>query len=69
MRSYLSTLLSLFFVACSFAQSLTRYEIRFENAVHHEAEISIWYSDLDSRDLRIRMSRSSPGRYAVHEFA
>ena len=69
MRLHLASLLFLFFGFCSFAQSPTRYEIRFENAVHHEAEVSIRFSDLDKSDLRIRMSRSSPGRYAVHEFA
>ena len=69
MRLNHASLLLLFFAICSFAQSPIRYEIRFENAVHHEAEISIMYSGLDRSDLRIRMSRSSPERYAVHEFA
>ena len=45
------------------------YEIAFPNAAHHEAEISATFSGLSSRPLELRMSRSSPGRYAVHEFA
>ena len=61
--------LLLFFSYYSFAQTNIVYDIRFENAVHHEAEISIRFEDLGPEDLRIRMSRSSPGRYAVHEFA
>ncbi|HEX6054119.1 MAG TPA: PDZ domain-containing protein [Gemmatimonadaceae bacterium] len=45
------------------------YEISFPNAPHHEAEIAATYSALPARPLELRMSRSSPGRYAVHEFA
>jgi predicted metalloprotease with PDZ domain len=45
------------------------YEISFPNAAHHEAEVSATFSSLPMRPLELRMSRSSPGRYAVHEFA
>jgi len=45
-----------------------RYEVSFPNASRHEAEIVITYSDLPARPLELRMSRSSPGRYALHEF-
>jgi predicted metalloprotease with PDZ domain len=45
------------------------YEISFPNAVHHEAQISATFSGLGQRPLQVRMSRSSPGRYALHEFA
>lgn len=51
------------------AQTTTKYEISFENAVHHEAEISVIYTNLDDKVLEVRMSRTSPGRYALHEFA
>jgi len=36
---------------------------------HHEARISILFPDLPPGPLEVRMSRSSPGRYALHEFA
>lgn len=52
----------------SFAQT-NRYEISFENAVHHEAVIKGGFTDLRSDTVAFRMSRSSPGRYALHEFA
>lgn len=52
-----------------FAQTVTKYEVSFENAVHHEAEISVTYTNLEDKVLEIRMSRTSPGRYALHEFA
>ncbi len=45
------------------------YEIAFPNALHHEAKVTVTYSGLPARPLELRMSRSSPGRYALHEFA
>ncbi|WP_178986169.1 M61 family metallopeptidase [Winogradskyella helgolandensis] len=45
------------------------YTISFENAVHHEAEITATFKGLKSGEATFRMSRSSPGRYAIHEFA
>jgi predicted metalloprotease with PDZ domain len=46
-----------------------RYEISFPNAVHHEAEVSVAFTGVPAGPLELRMSRSSPGRYALHEFA
>lgn len=46
-----------------------RYRISFENAVHHEAEIEASFTGLTSDTIAFRMSRTSPGRYALHEFA
>jgi len=72
MRSaVLSAFALVVFAACGDAQSTApvTYEISFENRAHHEAEITVTYSDLDSAPLELRMSRSSPGRYALHEFA
>jgi predicted metalloprotease with PDZ domain len=45
------------------------YEISFENAVHHEAVVTAIFPEIKSDTLRLRMSRTSPGRYALHEFA
>ncbi|TXN37997.1 M61 family metallopeptidase [Flagellimonas hymeniacidonis] len=45
------------------------YEISFENVVHHEASINATFSDLEMDTVSLRMSRTSPGRYALHEFA
>jgi predicted metalloprotease with PDZ domain len=47
----------------------TRYEIAFPNAVHHEAEVKVEFRNVPDGALELRMSRSSPGRYALHEFA
>ena len=46
-----------------------RYDVAFPNAAHHEAEIVVEYTGLPPGPLELRMSRSSPGRYALHEFA
>lgn len=45
------------------------YEVSFDNAQHHEAKIVATYRDAPAGALKVRMSRSSPGRYAIHEFA
>lgn len=54
--------------APAFAQTVV-YDIRFPHAVHREAEISVRFSAVAAGPFRVRMARSSPGRYAVHEFA
>jgi predicted metalloprotease with PDZ domain len=46
-----------------------QYEVSFENAAHHEARIIATYREVPAGPLSLRMSRSSPGRYAIHEFA
>lgn len=51
-----------------YAQNQAEYEIAFSNAVHHEAEITVTLRELPPVTLELRMSRSSPGRYALHEF-
>ncbi|RYC52113.1 M61 family metallopeptidase [Flagellimonas olearia] len=45
------------------------YTISFGNAVHHEASINATFPDLEGDTISFRMSRTSPGRYALHEFA
>ncbi|MET4896735.1 PDZ domain-containing protein [Sphingomonadaceae bacterium jetA1] len=45
------------------------YDIAFPNARHHEAQVSVTYRGLPAGPVRFQMARSSPGRYALHEFA
>ena len=59
----------LIFPLAIWAQSPVEYEVWFDNAVHHEARISVTWRDIGDGPLQMRMSRSSPGRYAIHEFA
>lgn len=51
-----------------FAQQLS-YAVSFPNLVHHEAIISLTVTGAEANNAMFRMSRSSPGRYATHEFA
>jgi predicted metalloprotease with PDZ domain len=65
----ISALLSSLALAAAAQADSVAYDIRFPNPAHHEAEITIRWSNLPERPLEARMSRSSPGRYALHEFA
>ncbi|MAL19312.1 MAG: peptidase M61 [Balneola sp.] len=69
MRQVLLTLTISLLTLSLTAQTTTNYEISFDNAVHHEAEISVTFTNLENKVLEVRMSRTSPGRYALHEFA
>lgn len=70
MKNYI---FSIVLTLCSFlllkAQTHNEYNISFENAIHHEAEVEAVFTNLENKVLELRMSRTSPGRYAVHEFA
>lgn len=50
-----------------FAQKIS-YVVSFPNIVHHEAKIAVIATDIPAKSAIFRMSRSSPGRYATHEF-
>lgn len=49
------------------AQQPVRYEVAFPNYIHHEAQIKLFIPQVKGTE-DVRMSRSSPGRYATHEF-
>ncbi|MGV3540665.1 MAG: M61 family metallopeptidase [Rufibacter sp.] len=53
----------------AFAQQSVGYQVSFENAAHHEATIKATFKGVQAPVLEVRMARSSPGRYALHEFA
>lgn len=63
--------LSLGFASPVLAQTAppVRYELSFDNAVHHEARVTVTWREMGREPVRFEMSRSSPGRYAIHEFA
>lgn len=50
------------------AEVSTTYSISFENASHHEAQVLAVFTNIKLGETEIRMSRTSPGRYALHEF-
>ncbi|KLT65069.1 M61 family metallopeptidase [Pedobacter sp. BMA] len=68
MKKFLGTaLFSVLSFAC-FGQDEISYTVSFPNAIHHEAEITMVIPRVPAGALKVRMSRSSPGRYATHEF-
>lgn len=69
MKYFSFLLISLCLLVKLEAQTTNNFEISFKNAVHHEAEIQAEFNQLKGNKLSIRMSRTSPGRYAIHEFA
>jgi predicted metalloprotease with PDZ domain len=65
-----AAVLALLLASPAAAQQSVDYEIRFPNRVHHEAEVTATFRGVPAgQPLQVRMSRSSPGRYALHEFA
>ncbi|MCZ4243297.1 M61 family metallopeptidase [Pedobacter punctiformis] len=68
MKKILGTAMMSLFSLCAFAQNEISYAVSFPNAIHHEAEISMLIPNVPAGPLKVRMSRSSPGRYATHEF-
>ena len=69
---YLFILLTTFSSLITYAQKekvATSYTISFENAIHHEAQVMAVFSNVKDKEVTFRMSRTSPGRYAIHEFA
>jgi predicted metalloprotease with PDZ domain len=55
--------------ATAFAQTAITYRISFPAPEHHYAQVEVVFPDVPSGTLEARMSRSSPGRYALHEYA
>ena len=45
------------------------YRVAFPAPQHHYADVEVTFAGVPAGTLEVRMSRSSPGRYALHEFA
>jgi predicted metalloprotease with PDZ domain len=54
-------------ISRTYAQKIN-YTVTFPNIQHHEARILLTVSGIPAGKATFRMSRSSPGRYATHEF-
>ncbi|MDB5145829.1 MAG: family metallopeptidase [Mucilaginibacter sp.] len=72
MKKFYLLAVALLLAAVLFAQDNQQkaifYSVSFPNAVHHEAEIVITIPQAPAGKILLRMSRSSAGRYATHEF-
>ena len=51
------------------ADSPVVYRVAFPAPEHHYAQVEVVFPDVPAGVLEARMSRSSPGRYALHEYA
>jgi len=67
MKKLTILVLALVLIITADAQKM-RYRMSFPNAIHHEAVIELTVSNIPLKPAIFRMSRSSPGRYATHEF-
>jgi predicted metalloprotease with PDZ domain len=69
-----AALLAAFFAASAVASSAlaqppVQYRVSFPAPEHHYAQVEVTFPAVPVGPLEARMSRSSPGRYATHEFA
>jgi len=53
----------------AFAQAPVSYQLTFPEPEHRWMQVEVSFADLSADPLDLHMSRASPGRYAVHEFA
>ena len=64
-----AVLLALFFAAQAFAQAPVTYHVSFPEAERHRMNVEVTFPDVPAGPLEVVMSSTSPGRYAIHEFA
>ena len=55
--------------AAAHAQAPVTYHVSFPEAQHHRMQVEVTFADVPAGTLEVLMSRTSPGRYALHEFA
>src|SRR5687767_11358151 len=55
--------------AAAAAQQPIVYRASFPAPEHHYADVEVTFAGVPAGTLELRMSRSSPGRYAIHEYA
>ena len=68
-RASVLLLLALFLPALAAAQAPVEYRLSFKEAEHRLMDVEVTFRDVPSGAFELRMSRSSPGRYSLHEFA
>ena len=65
----IAVLVSMLAVPAYGQQAPITYAVSFPAPEHHYAQVEVTFSGLAASTLEARMSRSSPGRYAIHEFS
>ena len=51
------------------AQQPVAYRLSFAERAHHVMQVEVTFPDVPPGPLQVHMSRSSPGRYSMHDFA
>ena len=64
-----AVLLAVWISALPSAQAAIAYRLTFADREQHQMQVEVSFTDVPAGPLELRMSRSSPGRYALHEFA
>jgi len=67
-RASLVLIAAVLLPSVSRAQAPVEYRLSFEEAEHRLMDVQVSFRDIPPGPLELRMSRSSPGRYALHEF-
>jgi predicted metalloprotease with PDZ domain len=57
------------FSLSAWAQAPVSYRLSFPSPEHRLMQVEVTFSEVPPGPLQIRMSRTSPGRYALHEFS
>ena len=68
-RIVVSTVVASLVTVSAWAQAPVDYRLSFTDYVRHLVDVEVVFSDVTADPLEIHMSRSSPGRYSLHEFA
>jgi predicted metalloprotease with PDZ domain len=69
LRSWSTVAIFLVVAPRVWAQAPVSYQFSFPEREHHLMHVEATFADLPPETLQLRMSRSSPGRYATHDFA
>ena len=69
LRTWLLAIVVVSTASTAMAQAPVTYRLSFPEREHHLMQVDVTFQDVPSGPLQLRMSRSSPGRYSLHEFA
>jgi predicted metalloprotease with PDZ domain len=69
MRRFLAALFFISSTVSFHAAAPIRYRLTFPEPQHRWMQVEASFTELGSGTLELRMSRSSPGRYSLHDFA
>jgi predicted metalloprotease with PDZ domain len=68
-RAMLAVCLMAAYSVSAWAQAPVSYHLSFPSPEHRWMQVEVTFSEVPPGPLQVRMSRTSPGRYALHEFS